>query len=294
MTLGVCDFAAWRPGPFGYPEGTLAQNLPRFFVDHIMEGYKSTMDNLAWRIANQKAVHFGIGKDGSLSQYTNILDAAWGNGVSGDITRYDRGNRHLVRCETLGWWGEGRYFNGAPYWFLTDGVQNILNVHSISIEHEGFWQDEWTAPMLETDIAVKKWCLEELTRAGHAPLARDEDLLVGHYQIDPRDRANCPGPNWPKATILAALKEEDMPTLEEIAAAMDARRRLKMQWVKENIEEGDLVRAEDTDAVYVLIGGYLRHVPSADSAARHGLQLGTEAVIDPIGLLAFPIGMPLE
>lgn len=208
---GWCPFATQHrsaEGPFGYPEGTRDQNRPLCFVDHRMGGYKRTLDDDQWRHANGVGVHFGIGRDGSIDQYTGIFDASWGNGVSGDKTRYDRSNAALAEIEALGTWVPVSYA-GSKAWALTNNGVNTINTHTISTEHEDETKDQpWTDAMIDATIRVKRWCLEELDRYGMPMPVRDAKL-AGHFQIDAVNRSGCPGDNWPRATILARLMEED-------------------------------------------------------------------------------------
>ncbi len=215
---GVCPLAVWRPtGNYGYPKGERDGNEPWFFVDHVMAGYKRTMDAPGWFASAGNSVHFAIGRDGSISQYVRIQDAAWGNGLTGaiggresdrtGIARFDRGNRHLAALERepgARW----AWVAGVGGWALSAGGRNLPNCHSISIEHE----DEakgghipWTEAMYQASLAVKRWCVEEVARLGLPPMEVDADLLAGHFQIDPINRANCPGSAWPKARLLAGL-----------------------------------------------------------------------------------------
>jgi N-acetyl-anhydromuramyl-L-alanine amidase AmpD len=215
MSDGICPFAVWRPtANFGYPQGAHGQNKPVVFVDHIMDGWKRTLDDAGWREPAGVGVHFGIGRDGSVSQYTSIVDASWGNGISGSIRGYDRGNPRLAHLETLGQWATVPYAGTTAYALVSQG-RNVLNTHSISIEHEGFPGDVWTAEMTDASIRVKRWCLDELARLG-MPMDVGPDMLVGHYQIDPVNRARCPGPEWPREAILEALM--DAPTKAEFGA----------------------------------------------------------------------------
>lgn len=183
-----------------------------------MVGYLATLDNEAWRRSVSVDVTYGIGRDGSASQYSNIFTAHWGNGVTGatgpadrrGIDRYDRSNRHLKAIERSATW---IYVSGR--WWLAQkrapGV-SALNARSISTEHEGFPFDRpgfdatWPEPMIEMSIRLKRWTMEEFSRYNYEMPPVDADLFVGHHQIDAINRLNCPGPEWPKARILAALK----------------------------------------------------------------------------------------
>jgi len=228
MTDGRCPFAVWRgdDGQHGYPQGATGQNRPVLVVDHIMAGHKSTLDNEAWRRANQVDVHFGIGDDGEASQYTNIFDAAWGNGVAGarsagdtlGIERYDRSNRYLAALEE-----EGEWRSGPGFVYLYGRGGSLLNLSSISIEHDKFPGTPWTPAKTAASIEITRWCIEEVKRVrGYDMTAGGPDWLVGHFQIDGVNRPNCPGPNWPRAHILTELGEEDdMALSPEVQAKLE-------------------------------------------------------------------------
>lgn len=238
MPKGWYDGAKRLPTPnFGYPKGTKNQNRPLFFVDHIMAGYKRTLDAGMAGVG----VTFGIGLDGSISQYTSIFDAHWGNGLSGNRALYDRSNPHLSGLERLPGANWGKQWNAVwkvYFHYLARGGVNLPNSHSISIEHEGFTGDQWPEPMVDATVRVKRWCLDELARAG-MPMHFDTDALVGHYQIDGVHRVNCPGDGWARATILQAIEGESMKRKNGFAQAFEnksfnlAKKGIKLNVVKE-------------------------------------------------------------
>ena len=83
---GVCPFAVWLPTQnFGYPMGRRGQNKPEFFVDHIMAGFKQTMDNPVWLNDSGISSHFAIGFDGSISQYHAAVSLRSQRGVFEDV-----------------------------------------------------------------------------------------------------------------------------------------------------------------------------------------------------------------
>ena len=210
MADGWCPFATPHPsGPFGYPAGTRGQNRPLLFVDHRMDGYKRTLDDDAWRAANGVSVHFGIGLDGTVSQYASIFDASWGNGVTGSVERYDRANRHLAAIERAGMWRPVVSGGVRAYALVGERGVNLINAHSISIEHEDGRRANvpWPSAMLEADVAVKAWCVAALAAAG-MPMTVDDDVLAGHHQIDAANRPDCPGASWPRSRILDALRRD--------------------------------------------------------------------------------------
>lgn len=176
-----------------------------------------------------------FGRDGSISQYTNIFNAHYGNGLTGRRTGsgpwIDRTNRHLAGLEkSPGARWQTVEVSGVPYWNLVGPVGDItaslFNCYSIAMEHEGFTGDVWTEAMIEADIMFKKWAIEEVERYGPSmgipPMVVDGDLLVGHNQIDSVNRSGCPGINYPRDRILAALLPAPTPeqTDEEKEANM--------------------------------------------------------------------------
>jgi len=167
-----CPFAKWvgTPDHFGYPAGTHGQLIPLAICDHIMCGTLVGCDS--WFNGGGLSATFGIGKNGDTHQYVELEDCAWANGA---IANPDPALAYI-------------YENYNP------------NVVTWSIEHEGWPNDLWTEAMYQADLKLKRWLLEQ--EPGLA--------IVGHFQFDSVSRANCPGPNWPRARLIADLKEKEV------------------------------------------------------------------------------------
>jgi N-acetyl-anhydromuramyl-L-alanine amidase AmpD len=144
-------------------------------VLHIAEGFLSNL----WSVLNGKmgSVHFGIGKDGSVEQYVSVNHSAFGNGLAWHdskwYTPYDKFFEHPIR---------------PPWQGLIPGVNP--NLYTISIEHEGFFQQEWTDAMFDANHRLLQWLAEQFSLV-YVP----QQSLIGHGEIDPVNRKNCPGPN---------------------------------------------------------------------------------------------------
>lgn len=216
MTDGICPFAVWRPvGSFGYPKGIHNQNRPLVFVDHIMGGWKSTMDRPGWQESANISAHFGEGLDGSLSQYVNILDASWANGLVGQSPRgdrrgidlYNRDNSLLAQIENeahANW--HTVELDSGPKWTMSIGNANAWNIRSVTTEHEGVNQNApWTPAMVEIDIEVKEWTNKEFRGLQLPIIPYDRNGIIGHNNIDHIDRAYCPGPGRPLDEIIRRL-----------------------------------------------------------------------------------------
>ena len=123
--------------------------------------------------AGQTSAHFCIGKDGAVEQYVSIFDTAYGNGLRWTGTRW---LTPTVQPVTPLWPG------------LLPGINP--NSYTVSIEHEGYPEDPWTAPMYDANNYLLQW-IAARTGLHYVP----HYTLAGHDEIDPVDRPNCPGPN---------------------------------------------------------------------------------------------------
>lgn len=164
-------------------------------VDHITDGIDSR--NYLQNANNGSSVHFLIREEngkGVVYQFMPIQWAAWGNG------RYSNNNPNM------------------PAWVKSLIARNInINHATVSIEHERDWPftTEMGGPMLEASIALHKWLKQVVPT-----ITASRDYVIGHYQIDHIDRANCPGGAggklFPFARIVGAMQgSNDQHTFPE-------------------------------------------------------------------------------
>ena len=172
-TTGWCPFATKRPiTSNNYDVGRSGQKV-KAVVMHIAAGSLAGIFHTFNDPNRLASAHFAIGKDGTIEQYVSIDDTAYAVGM-----RYKDGN-----------WYNPRSVLSKPTWM---GLQPPLNpnLYTISVEHEGQPEDQWTQPMYDSNNRLLHWIAMQidLTYVVH-------QTLIGHYEIDPVDRPNCPGPN---------------------------------------------------------------------------------------------------
>ena len=169
---GWCPFAIRRPiADANYDVGRSGQAV-RAVVLHIAEKTLRQVAQTVGNAASLSSAHFAIGKDGTIEQYVSIRDTALANGLR------PAGNSWFTRSNKP----------VSPSWpDIVAGVNP--NVYTISIEHEGFPADPWTQPMAEANNRLLQWIAAQtgLTYLPH-------HTLIGHSEIDPIDKPNCPGP----------------------------------------------------------------------------------------------------
>lgn len=162
------------PSPnFGYPQGEHGRSGQKVeaIVIHISEGSLASMRSWFGQPASSASSTYGIGKAGQRERYVKEDDSPWTNG---DVKKADLSIPWLARA-------------------IEQGVNP--NELTETIEGEGFY----TEPVPEAKYqAILATVRERLAARG---LTASKTTVIGHFQINGIDRANCPGPNFPWARL---------------------------------------------------------------------------------------------
>jgi N-acetyl-anhydromuramyl-L-alanine amidase AmpD len=89
------------------------------------------------------------------------------------------------------------------------------NEYSVSIECEGVYiktQGELTGAQLEALVWLIKHIRAEIKRMYGYELPNTRDSIVGHCEITPKTRSNCPGQRFQWDELMALLQEEPVRT----------------------------------------------------------------------------------
>jgi len=153
----------------------------RAVVIHIAQG--SYAAAVRWlqdaQLNPNSSAHFVIAQDGRVAQLVSVNNGAWANGL--------RWNADAAQPNG-GYWTNARGARVKPAWQDLVPGQNP-NYYTISIEHEGYYQETWTPEMYAANNALLVWLAEQFD-IWWTPYRN----LIGHYAIDNVDRPNCPGP----------------------------------------------------------------------------------------------------
>lgn len=167
---GWCHFADKRPSP-NYTKGHDGRKAVAL---HIAEGGYISSRNWLCNPKSKVSSHFIVSQRGHITQMVSIHDTAFTNG----LTPLDDGC-WLTPSEKL----------IVPRWpLITPGVNP--NRQTVTIEHEGWYQQPWTAAMEAATSKLLRWIAGE-TNLVYVP----HQTLIGHCDINHLDKCNCPGPH---------------------------------------------------------------------------------------------------
>jgi len=160
---------------------------PDLIVCHITEGgFDGTVSWITNR-ASQVSYHFVVARDGRIVQAVDIENTAWANGTTNNGDNRD--NRHstidIVRERRVN-----------------------ANLYSISIGFEGRFtekQGDLTSLQMNAAVGLIKDIQNEIKRIYNFDMFVTRSNLVGHSEITPRTRPNCPGRAFPFDIILRQL-----------------------------------------------------------------------------------------
>lgn len=163
------------------------RRIPEIIVNHISEGSMASMINWFTSPNNKvSSAHFGVSKKGEIYQFVKIEDCAWTNGLTSGIE------------------------NATAQLVLERGKDVSPNWYSVSIEHEGVWSDtkgKLTPEQLEASKWLHRYIIDYVKNNFNYEIKPSRKTIVGHFEIDKKERPNCPGELFPFDEIISYLNE---------------------------------------------------------------------------------------
>lgn len=171
---------------------------PDMIVCHITEGSYAGAVSWLCNPASKASAHFVVAKDGRITQLVELTDSSWCNGTSTDPN--------------------SNVFYGKSTLKKVQERKTNANYYTVTIEHEGVWaqsKGKLTDAQLAATIELIKYIRTEVKRIYGIDIPVDREHIVGHYQINPVTKPNCPGSALQFDEIIAALKEESRSGTEQ-------------------------------------------------------------------------------
>lgn len=166
---------------------------PDMIVLHVCEGtFKGSVSWLCNKESGTSS-HYVTGKNGELEQLVDLDKAAWCNGTSttkGAKYDYRRATNKLVKAR-----------------------KTNANYYTISIENEGYSYKNGYGKLTTKQYNTLLKLMKELITKYNIPV--DRDHIVGHYEIAPKEKPNCPGSKFQWDQLMKDLTEWKNGTKEE-------------------------------------------------------------------------------
>ena len=157
---------------------------PDVIVCHITEGSYAGAVSWLCNPQAQASCHFVVSKKGEISQLVPIEYASWCQGISS--SQYSKATSSIVRSRKVN-----------PNWY------------AVGIEHEGKWSDcKGCLTSAQTKAAGKliKYIALKLKETYGVNFQFDREHIIGHYQVNPTNKPNCPGANYPWSEVISIAK----------------------------------------------------------------------------------------
>lgn len=167
---------------------------PDMIVCHITEGGYAGAVSWLCNPQAQASSHFVVAVDGRIAQLVDLTNGSWCNGNSTDP------NSRL-------------YYKNSLNSIVRSRATNA-NYYTYSIEHEGYsYKDRYgalTEAQYQATLWLCKYIISETKRLYGIDIPIDREHIIGHYEIDPVGKPNCPAPNkganFPFDRLIADLK----------------------------------------------------------------------------------------
>lgn len=164
--------------------------IPDIIVNHITEGgYDGAVGWLSTG-AGEVSSNFATARDGRVSEIVPITEAAWCNGTqsfnSSRMYYTGRSTNHLIRSRNVN-----------------------ANLYTVSIEHEGWTgktDGRLTEEQYKSTLELHKFTINEIKRIYGKDFIIDRSHIIGHSEVSPREKPNCPGKYFPFERLINDLR----------------------------------------------------------------------------------------
>ena len=164
---------------------------PDMIVNHITAGSTATGAIATLCDPNREAsAHFVIDKDGAVYQLVALDRAAWANGTSTSPS-------------------DSRYYGHSTLAAVRDRCTNA-NYYTVSIEHVCVSGGALTPEQLAASIELHRYIIAEVKRLYGVTIPATREYIVGHCEINPVTKPNCPGAQFPYDSILAGIQQVEI------------------------------------------------------------------------------------
>lgn len=168
--------------------------IPDVIVCHITEGSYDGAISWLTNPSSDVSSHFVVSKKGEITQLVDIRDTAWCNGTSYNPKLLEKSTSNIVKNR-----------------------KTNANFYSITIEHEGYSKNDGsiTQEQEEATVDLIKYIYNQIKLIYNKNIILDREHIIGHYEIAPNKKPNCPGSKFPIDNIVKKLNNIDNKKVDD-------------------------------------------------------------------------------
>lgn len=181
--------------------------IPIMIVNHITEG--AALGAVSWLCnkASAASAHYVVARNGDIYQLVDLRNGAWCNGTA--------------------IYNKGKYYYKNSTNSIVRGKAVNANLYTVSIEHEGYSYKEGRGALTEEQYQATLWLHRHIINEvksiyGH-DIVVDREHIIGHYEVAPKEKPNCPGALFPWERLMQDLQNKG-------GGAMDKASRVKFDF----------------------------------------------------------------
>jgi N-acetyl-anhydromuramyl-L-alanine amidase AmpD len=145
---------------------------------------------------SQVSYHFMIARNGEITQVVPIARMAWAQGTT---VNPDNDRRHWSRSTVQ----------------LVQSLRGNVNWYSVGIGCEGV-DEVMTTAQFNALVWLTRHIQAEVQRQFGHEIPLDRRHLVGHHEINPVTKPNCPGSRFPWEALISAVNSQTQPIVAAV------------------------------------------------------------------------------
>lgn len=158
---------------------------PDMICCHQTSGSISSCINWFANPESKVSSHFAVAKDGTVYQFVPIEKMAWCNGTKTDPSA-------------------SNYYGKSPNSLIRDRKTNA-NLYTVSIEFENNDTGILTDPQYKAGLNLIQHIRNEVKQQFGVSILIDREHIIGHCDCSPKNKANCPGKDFPFSRFIEDL-----------------------------------------------------------------------------------------
>lgn len=183
--------------------------IPIMIVNHITEGAVAGAVSWLCNPKSKASAHYVVARNGDIYQLVDLRNGSWCNGTS--------------------IYNKGKYYYKNSTNSIVKGKAVNANLYTVSIEHEGYSYKEGRGALTDEQYQSTLWLHRHIINEvksiyGH-DIVVDREHIIGHYEVAPREKPNCPGQRFPWDRLMKDLQNKGGKAVDKDRVKFDFKKK---------------------------------------------------------------------